>query len=60
MTTSDLTTPEGVAEYMAQSTSEADWNARCDAVKAANGGYPEFWFLTVVLSGLATETMANW
>ena len=53
----DLTTPEGVAAHMSESTSEADWNKRCDEVKAANGGYPSFWFATVIMSGLADKTL---
>ena len=51
-----LRTPEGVKELMASSTSEREWNANCDAVKAANGDYPAFWYKEVVLSGLAAAT----
>ena len=54
----DLTTPEGVAAHMSESKSEEDWNARCDQVKEANGGYPRFWFATVLASGLADKTLA--
>ena len=32
----------------------------CDKVKAANNGYPEFWFETIVLSGVLAETRRNW
>ncbi|HEV7952113.1 MAG TPA: hypothetical protein VGO98_01955 [Candidatus Saccharimonadales bacterium] len=53
----DLTTPEGVAAHMSESTSEADWNERCDEVEAANDGYPSFWFATVIMSGLADKTL---
>lgn len=56
----DLTTAEGVAAYMGAATSEADWDTRCDAVKRANGGYPSFWYPTVIMSGLADRTAAKW
>lgn len=57
----DLTTPEGVEAHMGASTSEQDWNKRCDDVKSANNGdYPSFWFPTVIMSGLAAKTQATW
>jgi hypothetical protein len=54
-----LKTPEGTRELMASSASEKEWNANCDAVKAANGGYPDFWDKTIILSGLANQTAAK-
>jgi hypothetical protein len=61
MTTKEynLTIEQDVTEYMAQARSEDDWNARCEAVKEANNGYPAFWFVAIVLSGLAGKTAAN-
>lgn len=57
----NLKTVEGFASYMRGSKSEADWNARCDAVKAANGGkYPGDWFQTVIASGLLGEVSSTW
>ena len=56
----NLSTPEGVKAYMSQATSEADWNRRCDEVKRANGGYPDFWYSTIVLSGVAASTASKW
>lgn len=56
----DLSTPQGVVAYMSAAKSEVDWNARCDAVKAANGGYPSFWFFEIVMSGVASRTQNNW
>jgi len=56
----DLKTPEGVKSLMESSKSEAEWNANCDAVKAANGGYPNFWYALVIQSGLLAETSLNW
>ena len=54
----DLTTPEGVTAHMSEATSEDDWNKRCDQVQAANGGnYPDFWYETVILSGLLDKTL---
>lgn len=55
-----LTTPEGVVAHLQDATSEADWNRRCDDVKAANAGYPSFWFEKVIMSGLAGRVAAKW
>ncbi len=54
-----LKTPEGVRELMGSSSSEREWNENADAVKAANRGYPDFWFKEVVISGLASQTAAK-
>ena len=54
-----LKTPAGVRELMGSSSSEREWNENCDAVKAANGDYPEFWFKEVIMSGLASQTAAK-
>ena len=54
---SDLTTRDGVTDHMSKSASEDDWNKRCDEVVAANGGYPNFWYEAVVMSGLAEKTL---
>lgn len=48
----DLTTPEGLYAHMAASSSSDDWNDRAAQVKEANGGYPSFWWATVMASGL--------
>jgi len=45
---------------MESSTSEAEWNANCDRVKAECGGYPEFWFKAIVMSGLVGRVSAKW
>ncbi len=56
----DLTTPEGVLQYMRQATSEPDWSNRCDTVKKANGNdYPSFWFQTMILSGEANQILGS-
>ena len=60
MTELNLTTEGGVVALMKGATSEDDWNSRCDQVKAANGGYPGFWFSAIQVSGLAARVMARW
>lgn len=55
--TNDLTTVEGVETLMKSSKDEQEWNANCDKVKAANGGYPGFWFPAIVMSGLMDRTL---
>ena len=44
---------EQVVALMASAKSEQDWNAKCDEVKEACGGYPAFWFPAIIMSGLA-------
>jgi len=56
----DLTTEKDVVALMKSSCNEQEWNKNCDKVKAANNGYPEFWFETIVLSGVLAETRRNW
>ncbi len=57
----DLTNASDTRAYMEQSKNESDWNKRCDEVKAANyGGYPVWWFDTIILSGIAGETSKRW
>jgi hypothetical protein len=58
-TMSNLNTADGVKAYMSEASSEADWNNRCDAVKAANGGYPSFWFETIIQGGVLANTRAR-
>jgi len=48
----DLTTPHGVKALMETSRTNSEWNANCDQVKKANNGYPDFWYTTIVLSGV--------
>lgn len=56
----DLTTQEGVKALMESSTSEREWNDNCAKVKEANGGYPDFWYALIVLSGLVGKVQAKW
>lgn len=45
---------------MESAASEADWNAKCDQVKAANGGYPSFWYELIIASGLVNSVRGRW
>jgi len=48
-----------VLALMESSKTEAEWNANCDKVQAACGGYPDFWYSTIVQSGLANRVATN-
>ena len=57
----DLKSADCVKSFMSSSSSEEEWNARCNQVQAANEGkYPSFWFPTIVTGGVARETSATW
>lgn len=49
-----------VVSLMESSMTEAEWNANCDKVKAACGGYPAFWYSAIVMSGVLRRTAARW
>jgi hypothetical protein len=53
-------TQQEVVDLMKSAKSEEDWNNKCDQVKEACGGYPSFWFPSIILSGLAAEVSASW
>jgi hypothetical protein len=44
---------------MKSASSEEDWNNKCDQVKSACGGYPDYWFAEIIASGLANEIKAG-
>jgi len=46
-----------VVDLMKSSKNEQEWNDNCDKVKKACGGYPDFWYPAVIMSGLAKETL---
>lgn len=48
-----------VVALMKSSKSEVQWNANCDKVKKACGGYPDFWYSAIVVSGVAAQTAAG-
>lgn len=52
---------EQVICLMESATSAADWNAKCDQVKAAyDGKYPLFWYEAIVMSGLVGRLQKSW
>lgn len=53
-------TEDEVKALMESSKSESEWNANCDKVKRACGGYQEFWFPLIVMSGLLARVRASW
>lgn len=46
-----------VITLMKSSKNEEDWDKNCDKVKAACGGYPDFWYPEIIVSGLCDETL---
>ncbi|MFC1616377.1 hypothetical protein ACFL21_04500 [Patescibacteria group bacterium] len=52
-----LTTPEEVVALMKSSRTAEEWGDNCKRVKADFGGYPKFWYATILLSGLAEKTL---
>ena len=46
-------------ELMKSSKTKDEWNANCDKVKAANGGYPDWWYPEIVASGLMDKTLGD-
>jgi len=48
-----------VVDLMASSNTADEWNANCDKVKKACGGYPDFWYRAIIQSGVARETTAK-
>jgi hypothetical protein len=55
-----LKTSQDVVDFMSAATSESDWNERCDKVKDAFNGYPDFWFSDIILNGVLATTRAKW
>lgn len=56
----DLTTVEGVKEYMLDCQNSEVWNFRCKEVTAANGGeYTSFWFPTIINGDVYAEVRRN-
>lgn len=51
---------ERVVALMESSRSEQEWNDNCDAVKAEFGGYPSWWYPTIVMSGILKRVVARW
>lgn len=53
-------TEEQVVSLMESSKSESEWNANCNKVTVACGGYPDFWYASIVLSGLVGRVAMSW
>lgn len=52
--------PENLVTFMNQAKNEDHWNQLCDEVKVAGGGgYPQFWFATMIVSGEMNRILAN-
>ena len=49
-----------VVELMRGSKNATEWNQNCDKVKKACGGYPAFWYLAIVSSGVMAEIQSSW
>lgn len=48
-------------EKLTTTTSEEEWTATCDEVKAArNGQYPPDWWPRMMLSGAIASTQLKW
>ena len=41
-------------------TSSREWDVVCDDIKDAYSGYPEDWYLKVVMSGLMSRVSSHW
>ena len=53
-------TPEEVKELMESSKSEEEWNKNCDIVKSKCGGYPDFWYSSIIIGGVLSKVRSNW
>lgn len=50
-----------VVSLMSSSASSQEWNTNADKVKQSyGGGYPDFWFAAIILSGVYNATSAKW
>jgi hypothetical protein len=49
-----------VVSLMNSATSEKDWNNKADQVKRSCGGYPDFWYRAVIMSGVLVRANLRW
>jgi hypothetical protein len=49
-----------VVKLMKSSKTREEWDRNCDNVKKLCGGYPDFWYSVIMLSGLADEVQKTW
>jgi hypothetical protein len=53
-----MMTKQEVIDLMKTSKNTSEWNRNCDIVKERCGGdYPDFWFSTMIMSGLMNEIL---
>lgn len=55
-----MMTQEEVVSLMQSSRNEIEWNNNADKVKRQCGGYPRFWFESIMLSGVANNVRNSW
>ena len=48
-----------VIDLMKSSKSEQEWNANADIVRSKYDGYPDFWFMAIIASGIASEVLSG-
>jgi hypothetical protein len=53
-------TEQEVVTLMKSSNTAQEWDANCGKVKHACGGYPSFWWPTIIVSGLGDQVAAKW
>lgn len=51
---------EDVVALMESSQNETEWNDNCDAVKRAFGGYPNWWYEAIMMSGVGHRVQQSW
>lgn len=54
-------TRDEVVSLMQSSATEDEWNGNADKVKGDRAGeYPDFWFESIIMSGVMGRTAAKW
>lgn len=54
-------TEKDLFQFMAEAKTAKKWEENADKVKAAYGNqYPNFWYKTVILSGLLAMLQSHW
>ena len=49
-----------VIDLMKSSKNLQEWNSNCDEVKKAHdNGYPEYWYVEMILSGLCDKILGD-
>ena len=50
---------EELISLMRSSKNSKEWKSNCEIVKKECNGYPDFWYETIVLSGLCDEVLGK-